>query len=379
MHDVAVIGGGPAGCYTAYLLARQGFDVVVLEKNGVHRQPPVCTGVLGVEAFEKFDLPRDAILAQVKDIHFVSPSGKLLPYRPEHVQAHVVDRVKFNQGLRRLAVSSGASLREGIACVDARITDTHVEIKTSSNGDRLRARVVVLACGYNPDLTRKLRLGGIAAHYEGAQVEIRMGDLSATEIYVGKKIAPSSFAWAVDLTGGRARVGLITKDGASKFLKTFLGSHFLNRRIMETGIISARRIPFGGLERTCSDRLLAVGEVAGQVKTTTHGGIYYGLLAARTAAEVLSHAFDRNDLSASCLQAYERSWRALLEPELEKGRLFRRLFERLSDAHIDRLFSLALRNGILDLVHKKAMFDWHGDLIASLMEHAFAQYFGTRP
>ena len=375
MYDVAVIGGGPAGCYTAHGLAREGFDVVVVEKNGTCRQPPVCTGVVGVEAFEKFSLPADSILAQIKDIQFISPSGRLLPYCPGRVQAHVVDRVKFNDGLRKLALISGASLLEGTTCLDVRVTPNHVELKTSANGDGLRARAAVLACGYNPKMTRKLGLGDIAHSYEGAQAEISMDDLSATEIYVGRNVAPSSFAWAVDLKDGRARVGLITRRGASKFLGSFLDSHFLKARIREAGTILQKTIPFGGLERTYSDRLLAVGEVAGQVKTTTHGGIYYGLIAAQAAAETLSNALRRDDLGASGLQAYETGWRALLEPELQKGQLFRRLFDRLSDTHIDSLFSLALKDGILDLVHKKAMFDWHGELIASLMEHTFIKRF----
>jgi len=33
MHDVVVIGAGPVGCYTAYQLAKSGFDVSILEKN----------------------------------------------------------------------------------------------------------------------------------------------------------------------------------------------------------------------------------------------------------------------------------------------------------------------------------------------------------
>jgi flavin-dependent dehydrogenase len=347
----------------------------VVEKNGACQQPPVCTGVVGVEAFERFSLPGDSILAQVKDLQFISPSGKLLPYRPGHVQAHVVDRIKFNDGLRKLALISGATLLNGAACLDIRITPNHVELETASNGGRLRARAAVLACGHNPEMTRKLRLGEIAHSYEGAQAEILMDDLPATEIYLGRNVAPSSFAWAVDLKDGRARVGLITRKGASKFLKSFLDSRFLKGRIKKAGAILRKTIPFGGLERTYADRLLAVGEVAGQVKTTTHGGIYYGLIAAQTAAETLSQALRLDDLGASRLQAYERNWRALLEPELQKGQLFRKLFDRLSDTHIDSLFSLALKDGIMDLIHKKAMFDWHGELIASLMEHTFVKRF----
>ena len=375
MHDVAVVGGGPAGCYTAYQLAREGFDVLVLEKNGVCGQAPVCTGVVGVEAFEKFALPRDSILSEVKDIHFVSPSGKLVSFCPGAVQAYVVDRLTFNDGLRRLAMQGGAILREGVTCTDIHIEETHVELKTSPNGTRVRARAAVLACGHNPDLTKKLCLGVIPDHYEGAQAELHMEDLSATEIYVGRNVAPSSFAWAVKLKDSKARVGLVTKRRASHFLKAFLNSHFLKGRIRDASRILRKTIPFGNLERSFGNRLLAVGEVAGQVKTTTHGGIYYGLIGAAAAAETLKEALQHNELSAERLEAYEKRWRSLLEPELQRGQILRGLFECLSDSQIDRLFGIVRKNGIMELVHKRARFDWPGESIASLMENGFIEHF----
>ncbi len=374
MHDVAVVGGGPAGCHTAYQLAREGFDVLVLEKDGTSQQPPVCTGVLGLEAFEKFNLPRESILSHIKDIQFVSPSGKLFPFRPMDIQAYVVDRLKFNQGMRELAAMAGALVRETTACTDITIKKTHVELKTSSNGGHVQARAAVLACGHNPELTRKLRLGTVGEYYEGAQTELSMEDLSATEIYVGRNVAPSSFAWAVKLRDNRARVGLVTKHGAGRFLRTFLKSPFMKGRIREASRVLGKTIPFGALERTFSDRLLAVGEVAGQVKTTTHGGVYYGLIGAQAAAETLTGALRRDELAGKTLQAYEKRWRDLLEPELQRGQFLRKLFERLSDSQIDRLFGLALKDGVMDLVQRKAKFDWHGELIASLMDHAFLKH-----
>jgi len=44
-----------------------------------------------------------------------------------------------------------------------------------------------------------------------------------------------------------------------------------------------------------------------------------------------------NDLSASALQEYEKKWRSELEPELQRGLLLRKFFERLSDGQIDTL------------------------------------------
>jgi len=57
MYDVIVVGGGPAGCYTASLLGQQGFDVHVLEEHAVIGEPVDCSGVIGAEAFEKLELP----------------------------------------------------------------------------------------------------------------------------------------------------------------------------------------------------------------------------------------------------------------------------------------------------------------------------------
>jgi flavin-dependent dehydrogenase len=54
-------------------------------------------------------------------------------------------------------------------------------------------------------------------------------------------------------------------------------------------------LPLSTVTRTYGRRLLAVGDAAGLVKSTTGGGIYYSLLSATLAAEVLADALAQDD------------------------------------------------------------------------------------
>ena len=118
-----------------------------------------------------------------------------------------------------------------------------------------------------------------------------------------------------------------------------------------------------------ADRILVVGDAAGQVKPTTGGGIYYALLASRIAARAISKALGRGDVSEASLRSYETEWSALLSHELAVGSRLRAIGERLSDRQIERVLSAVGSNtfikGLLNSVD--ASFDWHANLAQRLM------------
>ncbi|MDI6891217.1 MAG: NAD(P)/FAD-dependent oxidoreductase [Thermodesulfovibrionales bacterium] len=370
MHDAVVIGAGPIGCYTAYQLAREGFDVLVLEKNGSFTHPPACTGIIGVEAFERFNLPEDSILSSIRDILFFSPSGLALTFCPGSTQAFVVDRIKFDRRLRELALKNGASIRLGTSCKEIQIKDTHVEIGVSGTEENIKAKAVVIASGFNRRLSENLGLGNTSDYIQGVQTEVKVEGVKETRVYVGNDIAPGSFAWVVGLENGRARIGLTTKHNASIFLRRFLENPLLRGKIKEKGAILYKLIPIGSLKRTYSDRMLVVGEAAGLVKTTTHGGIYYGLISSQLAVETLKEAFRRGDFGSRIMKRYEGRWRERLGAEIKTGYRLRRFFSHLRDEQIDKFFKIAMNDGVMDIVYQKVRFDWHGNLIFSLVRHS---------
>jgi flavin-dependent dehydrogenase len=105
------------------------------------------------------------------------------------------------------------------------------------------------------------------------------------------------------------------------------------------------------------------------VKATTGGGIYYGLLAARLAAETIGQAFASGCFSPATLQAYERAWQALLADELSLGLSFRKLYGWIGDRQMDGILHYIARNGLKELIRRKANFDWHRELIVDLRKH----------
>jgi len=130
--------------------------------------------------------------------------------------------------------------------------------------------------------------------------------------------------------------------------------------------LASKPIAQAPLRRSYAERVLVIGEAAGQVKATTGGGIYYGLLAARLAAETISTAFATGSFSAAGLRPYERAWQSLLADELSLGLAFRKLYGWLGDRQLDGLLRYIARNGLKELIRRKANFDWHRELITDL-------------
>ncbi|MEP6593250.1 MAG: FAD-dependent oxidoreductase, partial [Acidobacteriota bacterium] len=99
LADVVVVGGGPAGLMAARALASSGRSVVVLEEHEHVGVPVHCTGLLGVDAFDELDIPRQAILTITHAARFVAADGTDVEIDAERVRAAVVDRAVFDQAL----------------------------------------------------------------------------------------------------------------------------------------------------------------------------------------------------------------------------------------------------------------------------------------
>ena len=93
------------------------------------------------------------------------------------------------------------------------------------------------------------------------------------------------------------------------------------------------------------------------------------MLTAEIAAEVLHDALRENLLDGSHLSIYETRWRQLLEEEIKAGLMLRRVFHFAGDSILDRLVSLAGKDGIAQLIQDKADFDWHRGLIHEVFHH----------
>ena len=371
MHDVIVIGGGPVGSYVARKLAGVGYDVLVLEKRKGLGEPVCCTGIISQNCFDTFNIDSNLILRKANSARIFSPTGKLIRLCRRKNQACIIDRAAFDSSMVERAGAAGARYLFNNTAENVEIEIDRIVVKTSGNSDKLEyeARVVVIATGFGSKLIGRVGLGRYGDVVVGAQVEVGNPSIDEIEVYMGSEVAPGFFAWLVPTSPQKALVGLLSRYNPKEYLKKLLTSLGTEEKIhYDGGKIDCRGITIKPPVRTYGRRLIVVGDAAGQVKPTTGGGIYFGLLSAEIAARNMITALEKNDLSAKRLSNYQREWKKELGQELKICYWARKLYERFSDEQIDRIFDITIDNGIDKalLEAEDLSFDWHGRAILRL-------------
>jgi len=377
---VIVVGAGPAGSYLAYELASSGHSVAVFEEKRASGLNACCTGIISTECLQSLDPDKDTVLTEVKSARFYSPSGRCLRFQTENVQAYVVNRFLLDRTLASKAQARGAQYFFSSPVIDILPGKESIQVEALCSGarEKFSARAVALANGFTPKLPHRLGLGRINHLLIGAQAEIEAKDIDEFEVYFGQGIAPGAFAWLVPISSTRAYAGLLATSRAKLHLQEFLNSLFRRGRIKSPDAeIGQRAVPMGTLIRSYGDRLLVVGDAAGQVKPTTGGGIWFGHLGARIAAGVLGEALHSDNLTTGRLSRYQKEWKAAMGQELSRGYWARWVYARLSDRQIEGIFEALDSDGTAGALLSSGdfSFDWHTKLILTVLRRSSAYPF----
>src|SRR3989344_3146013 len=104
---ISIIGAGPIGNYTAFLLAQQGHDVHIYEDHDVIGTPIQCTGLMTISLNDVFTPAKEYLTNRVEMRDIVAPNGEKVTMKsPEYL----VHRTSFDQHLAKQAQSAGAKV-----------------------------------------------------------------------------------------------------------------------------------------------------------------------------------------------------------------------------------------------------------------------------
>jgi len=352
--SVVVAGGSVAGLLAAREVALGGIDVTVLEEDQEIGTPEKCGGLVSsrISEFGLTDIDK-IVMNKVKTAIIYSPSGASIELDVGRHNISVLDRRALDKQICSQASKAGASVIP---------LERVVKIERQPNRIRVLSRTKNLTCDLVVDARGRNSLIGRnstdilpAAQYE---VEGSWIDDDIVEVYLCQKDTPGFFTWVIPMGNGSARIGAagIGINGfevVDKFLSTRRSS--ISKKIASTVVVSGPIIPF------IKDRIVVVGDAAGQTKPTTAGGIYTGgiggIIAGRKIAESLTGD------NPSILRQYEKEWMTRFGSEFAFLKKARRIIRHLTDQQIDNIFLSLKDSGIEEFVSEDGDFDFHSKSI----------------
>lgn len=333
MPDVTVVGGGPAGSLTARLLAASGRDVVLLEEHNEAGVPTHCAGFVSDDVIQKMGV-RPNIYSTICRADVKLPDGRVLEIGRKSPIGFIVDRADLDAKMVDLAAKHGVDVHMGERCTEVTATDAYVTAKT--NDGEIKSDLLVGADGQNSTIAASWGNNMAREYLRGFQMDVRhtMDEQDRMILRVGNDIAPGLFAWQLPM-GDLTRVGVCVSPNAGT------PAEYVKRLLKNIGLADCKveqsfggKVPIGGRRTSVNNRVMLIGDAAGQVKPVSAGGLYPIAVAAPILADTVSKAYEMNVFSTAVLALYERGWKRELGKSLDGGMRLRKMYCRMSDRNL---------------------------------------------
>ncbi len=363
VHDVLVVGGGPAGSSCAYWLAEAGWDVAVVEKKEFPREKTCGDGLTPRAVRQLADMGLEDSLAGAHRYHGLRsvafgrtlelewPSVPGFPTYGYTITRHDLDALVCER-----AAKAGATIFQGTEAQGpldpvapsgpgalAGCSGAVVTAKKEGRHGELRARYIVVADGANSRFGRALGTARDRAYPQGMALRgyyrSERHDDPLIESHLDLRDANGDvvpgYGWVFPLGDGRINVGvgLLSTDHRWKGLNTArLMDAFVTQAPRSWGIApetacgpaTGGRLPMGmAVGPRTGANTIVVGDAGGLINPFNGEGISYGYETGRLAAAYVAEALAGGGPAA--LADYERHLERAYGDYYRVGRAFVRL------------------------------------------------------
>ena len=287
---ITIIGAGPAGSYLAYLLAKKGKTVTIIEEHKKIGNPIQCTGIV-TSSIEKFvKLPKNVVANRLNKVIIASKNNKI----EVNAREIVLWRDKFDEFVGDAAIDEGVKVLVNHQFF-AFNGKNSIKIRDKGNNKikEIKSDIIIGADGPSSAVAKAAGLNTNTKYYIGMQAKVKLRmNMNAFETYFGNDF-PNFFGWVVPETEDAVRLGLGAFRDVKNYFYKFLEKRAGKKKILcwQSGIIPLHN-PKQIIQK---GNIYLIGDAATQVKATTGGGIIPSLKAAHTLCNCIINKKNYNN------------------------------------------------------------------------------------
>lgn len=327
---ISVIGGGPAGNYVAYLLAKAGKEVQVYEEHKKTGAPIQCTGLMTNILSDIIPISKKYLVNKITRTKVYVPNNDFVEIKLK--DNYVVNREYFDTYLAEMARDKGAKYTFGkrfLTCTEGK----KIKMKFNDHSE-IDTDFLIGADGPGSLVARSVGLFGKREFYTGVQARVK---LESPSDLIDFYLYPEWFGWVVPESENIVRLGICSRKDSYKHFLTLL-----NKRAKKEDIIEwqSGTIPvYDPKLKTQKNNIYLLGDAATMVKATTLGGIIPHL----RAAEELAKAIVEN-------KDYEKLWKKRVGKELQYSLWIRNALDKFTEKDYNNMIKLVQQERIKKII-----------------------------